>query len=67
MAFGRVKWFNDVKGFGLIECGDGTEIFVHYSAIQADGHRSLAEGQRVEFDVYEGKKGPQAQNVTRQE
>ncbi len=63
MAFGKVKWFNDSKGFGFIERADGNEIFVHYTAIQADGHKTLIEGMEVEFDVYEGPKGPQAQNV----
>lgn len=64
MAMGRVKWFNDSKGFGFIERKDGSMIFVHYTAIQADGHKTLNEGQQVEFDIYEGQKGPQAQNVT---
>ena len=63
MAYGKVKWFNDVKGFGFIETHDGKDIFVHFSAIQADGRRTLREGQEVEFDIYEGTKGPQAQNV----
>ncbi len=64
MASGKVKWFNDAKGFGFIETDDGTDVFVHYTAIQVEGHRTLAEGQQVEFDLYEGQKGPQAQNVT---
>ena len=68
MATGKVKWFNDAKGFGFIELKEGglkeiDQIFVHYSAIQVDGHRTLAEGQEVEFDIYDGPKGPQAQNV----
>jgi CspA family cold shock protein len=63
MALGRVKWFNDAKGFGFIETHDGTDVFVHYTAIQSDGHKTLGEGQEVEFDLYEGQKGPQAQNV----
>ena len=63
MASGKVKWFNDVKGFGFIERNGGDEIFVHYSAIRADGHKTLAVGQEVEFDIYEGQKGPEAQNV----
>lgn len=63
MAFGKVKWFNDSKGFGFIERKEGEEIFVHYTAIRQDGHKSLTPGQEVEFDVYEGAKGPQAQNV----
>jgi CspA family cold shock protein len=64
MAFGKVKWFNDAKGFGFIERPDGDEIFVHYTAIAAEGYKTLAQGMEVEFDVYEGPKGPQAQNVT---
>lgn len=63
MAHGRVKWFNDSKGFGFIERQDGGEIFVHWTAIHAEGRKTLAEGQEVEFDVYESPKGPQAQNV----
>ena len=65
MAIGRVKWFNEAKGFGFIQRDEGTDVFVHYSAIQGDGFKSLAEGQEVEFDLYDGVKGPQAQNVTR--
>ena len=60
---GRVKWFNDAKGFGFIARDDGPDVFVHFSAIQGDGFRSLAENQEVEFEVVEGAKGPQAQNV----
>ncbi|TVP57333.1 MAG: cold-shock protein [Gemmatimonadales bacterium] len=61
---GIVKWFNDSKGFGFITPDDGSkDCFVHHSAIQADGFRTLAEGQRVEFDVVEGQKGPAAENV----
>lgn len=63
MAIGKVKWFNDTKGFGMIESQDGTPIFVHYSAIRADGYKTLMEGQEVEFDVYESQKGLQAFNV----
>ncbi len=63
MALGKVKWFNDSKGFGFIERRDGGDIFVHYSAIQCDGRKTLHEGQEVEFDIYEGQKGPEAQNV----
>jgi len=64
MATGRVKWFNDAKGFGFItQDGGGEDVFCHHTAIQADGFRSLAEGQKVEFDVARGPKGLQAQNV----
>ena len=64
MALGKVKWFNDSKGFGFIERADGDEIFVHYTAIRNEGYKTLSEGMEVEFDIYEGPKGPQAQNVT---
>jgi CspA family cold shock protein len=60
---GTVKWFNGSKGFGFIEQEDGEDVFVHYSAILADGFRNLEEGQRVEFIVTQGQKGPQAQDV----
>jgi cold shock protein len=60
---GRVKWFNDSKGYGFIEQEGGKDIFVHYTAIQGDGFKSLAEGQTVEFEITEGAKGPQATNV----
>jgi CspA family cold shock protein len=64
MAQGTVKWFNAEKGFGFIATDDGgADVFVHFSAIQADGYKSLDENQRVEFDVTAGKKGPQAENV----
>ncbi len=63
MATGTVKWFSAEKGYGFISVEDGKDVFVHYSAIQADGFRSLQEGQRVQFDIVEGKKGPQAANV----
>ena len=66
MAEGTVKWFNDSKGFGFITPDEGDkDCFVHYSAIQGDGFKSLAEGDRVEFEVGEGPKGPAAENVTR--
>ena len=60
---GRVKWFNDAKGFGFIEREGGPDVFVHYSSIQADGFRSLKENDQVEFEVREGPKGLQAANV----
>ncbi|MBJ7393536.1 MAG: cold-shock protein [Actinobacteria bacterium] len=64
MPQGSVKWFNSEKGFGfLAPDGGGPDVFVHYSAIQSDGYRSLNEEQRVEFDITEGQKGPQAANV----
>ena len=63
MAQGLVKWFNDAKGYGFIAQEDGQDVFVHYSAIQASGVRSLAEGDRVEFEVTRGPKGLQASNV----
>ena len=64
MAQGTVKWFNAEKGFGFIaQDGGGADVFVHFSAIAADGYRSLDENQRVEFDVTQGQKGPQAENV----
>ncbi len=64
MATGTVKWFNDAKGFGfLTQDGGGADVFVHFSAVQADGFRSLPEGAKVEFDVGNGPKGLQAQNV----
>ena len=61
---GTVKWFNSSKGFGFIERENGKDVFVHYSAINSEGFRNLEEGQRVEFTVAEGQKGPAAENVT---
>ena len=63
MATGTVKWFNDQKGYGFIARDDGADVFVHFSAIQANGFRTLAEGQRVEFEVTAGQKGDQASAV----
>jgi CspA family cold shock protein len=63
MSEGKVKWFNESKGFGFIEKNDGGDIFVHYSAIQSTGFKTLTEGQSVSFDVVQGNKGPAAENV----
>ncbi|MEJ2419850.1 MAG: cold-shock protein [Exilibacterium sp.] len=60
---GHVKWFNESKGFGFIEREDGPDVFAHYTAIQGSGFRTLVEGQKVEFTVTNGKKGPQAENI----
>lgn len=65
MEQGNVKWFNAEKGFGFIESEEGADIFVHFSAIQGDGFKTLDEGQTVEFDIVEGERGPQAANVVK--
>ena len=62
---GKVKWFNNSKGYGFIGREDGADVFVHYSAISCDGYRSLQEGDSVEFEIVEGQKGPQAANVAK--
>jgi CspA family cold shock protein len=64
MLEGTVKWFNDAKGFGFIEQNNGSDVFVHHTAIQSEGFKSLQEGTRVSFDIVEGAKGPAAENVT---
>lgn len=64
MKTGTVKWFDSAKGFGFISCDDGKDVFVHFSAINSDGYKSLEEGQKVTFEVVDGARGPQAANVT---
>lgn len=64
MSTGKVKWFKADKGYGFITLDDGKDVFVHFSAINADGYKTLTEGQTVEFDIVEGDRGPQAANVT---
>jgi CspA family cold shock protein len=65
VAKGKVKWFNNSKGYGFIARDDGPDVFVHYSAIHAEGYKTLDEGTEVEFEIKEGPKGPQAENVVR--
>jgi cold shock protein len=65
MSNGKVKWFNAEKGFGFIEADGGTDVFVHFSAIQTEGFKSLEEGQSVSFEIVEGARGPQAANVVK--
>ena len=65
MTKGTVKWFNESKGYGFITAEDGTDVFAHYSAIQGDGFKTLAEGDSVSFDVLPGEKGPKASNITK--
>ena len=65
MAQGKVKWFNESKGFGFITAEDGTDVFVHHTAIQGNGFKTLAEGEKVSFDIEKGPKGPKAVNVVK--
>ena len=66
MAKGTVKWFNESKGYGFIASDDGTDVFVHYSSIQGEGFKTIAEGDKVSFDVEKGDKGPKAVNVVKE-
>ncbi len=66
MLTGTVKWFSAEKGYGFIEQEDGDDVFVHFSAIQEEGYKSLEEGQKVNFEIVEGDRGPQASNVTKE-
>ena len=63
MPKGTIKWFSDSKGYGFIDTGEGKDLFVHFSAVQAEGYKSLREGQQVEYEIGEGPKGPQAEKV----
>lgn len=63
MANGTVKWFNEAKGYGFITAEDGTDVFAHFSAIQGEGFKTLAEGDKVSFDIVKGDKGPKAENI----
>ena len=67
MANGKVKWFNDAKGFGFIEVEDGADVFVNHNDIQGEGYKTLTEGQSVTFEIVQGTKGPRAQNVQKLE
>ena len=62
---GKVKWFSGAKGYGFIECEDGQDVFVHFTAIKGEGYKSLEEGQKVQFEIIQGEKGPQASDVVK--